>query len=104
MTLDHTDPVPDSIVGRTLTWNLGTVGGNTGGIIYLDVIVDVGTPDGTLLKNVVVLKYDDDNNNPQDPEDDDAETTVTAPVMSFSKCVCHSTANPGDTIQFTMAY
>jgi uncharacterized repeat protein (TIGR01451 family) len=104
VTLVDTTPDADTVVGRTLTWNLGTVGGNTDGTIIIEVTVDPGTPDGTLLTNGVVLEYEDDNNNPQDDEDDDADTTVTAPVMTFSKCVCHATADPGDTIQYTLAY
>ncbi|MCK4367674.1 MAG: DUF11 domain-containing protein, partial [Thermoplasmata archaeon] len=97
-------PSPDQQNGDVFTWNIGTVGGESSGTITLTVTVDVGTPDGTLLHNVVTLNYDDANGNPQDEETDYADVTCTAPVMTFSKTADVTSADPGDTIVYTLTY
>jgi len=73
-------------------------------MITITVKVDVGTPDQTELTNVVTLDYADANGNYYDRLLDDASTTVTAPVMSFSKEADVSFANPGDIITYTLHY
>jgi uncharacterized repeat protein (TIGR01451 family) len=97
-------PSPDQQNGDVFTWNVGTVAGETSGTITITVTVDVGTDDGTLLHNVVTLNYDDANGNPQDEESDYADVTVTAPVMTFTKTADVTSADPSDTIVYTLEY
>ncbi|UCE37406.1 MAG: DUF11 domain-containing protein [Thermoplasmata archaeon] len=104
VTFEDADPYPNSTTSGKLIWNIGTVPGDTDGTITVWVTVNIGSPDGELLRNFVVLEYDDDNENPQPDENDSADVTVTAPVMSFSKCVCHRYADPGDYIQYRIQY
>ncbi|UCF09108.1 MAG: DUF11 domain-containing protein, partial [Thermoplasmata archaeon] len=97
-------PSPDSSSGDTYTWNIGTVAAGASGTITITVTVDVGVADGTLLHNIATLDYDDANGNPYDQLTDYADVTVTAPVMTFSKTADVSTANPSDTIIYTLEY
>jgi uncharacterized repeat protein (TIGR01451 family) len=104
VTFDDANPYPNSTTSTKLTWNLGTVPGNSNGTITVYLIVNVGTADGTLLTNSVVVEYDDDNGNPQDDEDDSSDVTVTAPIMTFSKIANVTIADPSDLIQYTLTY
>ncbi len=97
-------PAPDSIVSDVLTWNIGTVAGGGSGTITLIVKVDAYVVDGTILTNSVTLDYDDANGNAYPQESDSVDVTVTAPVMSFSKTVDVTEADPGDTIVYTLYY
>ncbi|HKZ47229.1 MAG TPA: SdrD B-like domain-containing protein, partial [Thermoplasmata archaeon] len=97
-------PAPDSNVGGVLTWNIGSVTGGSGGSITVTVEVDAGTADGTVLTNGVTLDYDDANGNPQGQQGDSVDVSVTAPVMTFSKTSDVTTADPGDTITYTLSF
>ncbi|UCG69384.1 MAG: DUF11 domain-containing protein [Thermoplasmata archaeon] len=103
-TFVSSDPNYDGVSGDTYTWNLGTVGAYSSGTITITVTVDPGTPDGTLLHNEATLDYDDANGNPYDQLADDADVTVTAPEITFSKVADVGTADPGDTIIYTLTY
>jgi uncharacterized repeat protein (TIGR01451 family) len=91
-------------VDDTYTWNIGNVPPNGSGVIEIEVFVDVGTPDETLLHNTATLDYADTNANGQPQESDYADVVVTAPVMSIIKTADRTTANPGDTIVYTITY
>ena len=111
-----TDTLPDHVTfvtaspwysgvsGRAYTWDLGTVDPGASGTISVTVQVDVGTADRTFLVNAATLDYDDANGNPYAQLSDDATTTVTAPVMTFSKAADADTGTPGDTVTFTLTY
>ncbi|UCE37407.1 MAG: DUF11 domain-containing protein [Thermoplasmata archaeon] len=98
------DPVHDSVSGRTYTWNIGTVAGYGSGTITINVTVDAGTPDQTVLRNDATLDYDDANGNPYPQETDYACVTVTAPEMSITKTANVETADPGDQITYTIVF
>jgi uncharacterized repeat protein (TIGR01451 family) len=97
-------PVPNSIVGNVLTWNLGNVAPGFKGLINITVTIDVGTPDQTALLNEVILYYADANGNQYPPETDSAIVMVTAPVMTLTKTADVTTAEPGDLITYTIEY
>jgi uncharacterized repeat protein (TIGR01451 family) len=97
-------PTPSSIVDDVITWNIGTVIGGGSGSITLVVEVDAYVADGTTLTNTVTLNYDDTNGNPQTEESDSVDVTVTAPDMIFSKSSNDISADPGDTIVYTLFY
>jgi uncharacterized repeat protein (TIGR01451 family) len=97
-------PTWDSSSGDDYTWNIGSVAARGSGTITLVVRVDVGTPDGTLLKNWATLSYADANGNGLPDEKDYADVTVTAPIMTISKIADVSTADPSDIITYTLTY
>jgi uncharacterized repeat protein (TIGR01451 family) len=103
-TFASSDPTYDDVVGDTYVWNIGNVSGYGSGTITVVVTVDVGTPDGTVLTNSVTLDYDDANGNPYPQESDYVDVTVTAPIVTFSKSVDLSQANPGDTLVYTLSF
>jgi uncharacterized repeat protein (TIGR01451 family) len=103
-TFVSSDPNYDGESGDTYTWNIGTVNAYSNDTITITVTVDPRTPDGTVLHNEATLDYDDANGNPYDQLADDADVTVTAPVMTFSKVADVGTADPGDTIIYTLSY
>jgi uncharacterized repeat protein (TIGR01451 family) len=93
-----------SISGDTYTWHLINVGTGTY-TIKIKVRVDIATPDKTVLTNKVTLEYTDANGQtPYDTESDTATTTVTAPDMTIVKKTLDTTADPGDIIEYTIAY
>jgi uncharacterized repeat protein (TIGR01451 family) len=98
------NPTPTSIVDDVITWNIGTVIGGGSGSITLVVEVDAYVADGTVLTNRVTLDFDDTNGNPYDQLMDCAKVTVTAPDMTFSKSSNVVSADPGDTIVYTLYY
>jgi uncharacterized repeat protein (TIGR01451 family) len=98
------NPAPNDITGDVITWNLGTVAGETSGTITLIVEVDAYVGDGAVLTNGVTLNYEDPNDNPYDEEEDSVDVTVTAPLMTISKTVDAEEANPGDEITYTISY
>jgi uncharacterized repeat protein (TIGR01451 family) len=97
-------PTWDSVSGDDYTWNIGNVAAGGFGSITLVVKVDVGTGDGTLLKNWVTLSYADANGNSLPDETDYADVIVTAPVMTITKSADVSTADPDDKITYTLDY
>ena len=97
-------PYPDSISGRVLTWDVGTVGAHTSGDITITVMVDVGTPDGTFLVNTATLNYDDVNGNEYEQLPGEAQVTVTAPILHVNKVADVTEADPGDYITYTITY
>ncbi|UCE74302.1 MAG: DUF11 domain-containing protein, partial [Methanomassiliicoccales archaeon] len=92
-----------SVSGRTYTWHFTDVehGNHT---VYLNVTVDADFPDGTILKNVVVLNYTDDHDDEKPGSEDETENPVEGPFMTFTKEADSTTANPGDTITYTLTY
>jgi uncharacterized repeat protein (TIGR01451 family) len=104
-TYDSSSPTYNSVSGNTYTWIISSVPSLGSGSITLVVKVDAGTSDQTVLKNQVTLNYDDANGNPITPQESDTvDVKVTAPVMTFSKTVDLATANPGDTLTYTLSY
>jgi uncharacterized repeat protein (TIGR01451 family) len=97
-------PGYSSVINDTYTWNMGNMSPNSSGVITITVTVDVGTPDETVLHNVATLDYADANGNSYPPESDYADVIVPAPVMTLSKTVNQATADPGDTIVYTIDY
>jgi uncharacterized repeat protein (TIGR01451 family) len=104
VTFLDSDPDYNTSSGRTYTWIIGIVAGHSSGTITIIVKVNASIPDGTVLRNNATMEYADDNGNYYDPLDDYAETTVTAPVMSFSKTADASKADPDDLIVYTLFY
>jgi uncharacterized repeat protein (TIGR01451 family) len=104
VTLVSATPLYDSVSNRTYTWDIGDLGPGEGGTIIIVVEVDVGTADRTLLHNSATLYYADANGNDYPPMEDSADVTVTAPVMTFSKSVDVTTADPGDQLTYTLTY
>ena len=104
VTFDTASPYPDSISGRVLTWDVGTVGAHSSDEITVTVTVDVGTPDGTFLVNTATLDYQDKNGNPYDQMPGEAQVTVTAPILHMNKIADVTEADPGDYITYTISY
>jgi uncharacterized repeat protein (TIGR01451 family) len=96
-------PAYTSVSGDTYTWHFPNV---TTGVYYITikVVVDVGTPDKTVLLNNATLDYNDANGNAYPPTWDTATTTVTAPVMTIDKVVDVATADPGDELTYTITF
>ncbi len=97
-------PYPDSVSGRVLTWNVGTVAAHSSGDITVTVKVDAYTEDGTFLVNTATFDYDDANGNPYEQLGDEAQTTVTAPILHMTKVADVDTADPGDLITYTITF
>jgi uncharacterized repeat protein (TIGR01451 family) len=97
------DPPYDSVDGRTYRWHFTDIApGNHS--IYLNVTVNTDVPDGTILKNVVVLNYTDHQDNEQPGSEDETENPVAGPSMVLTKEADEPTANPGDIIEYTITY
>jgi uncharacterized repeat protein (TIGR01451 family) len=96
-------PSYTSVSGDTYTWKFTNVSTGTY-YITLNLRIDVGTADETVLVNKVTMDYSDLNNNPYQQEIDYANVTVTAPIMSITKVADVSTADPGDVITYTIEY
>jgi uncharacterized repeat protein (TIGR01451 family) len=93
-----------SVSGDTYTWHITNVPTGTYHII-LKVKVDVATPDKTILTNKVTLEYTDANGQtPYATQNDSVTSTVTAPILNIEKDPNDSTADPGDTITYTIKY
>ena len=74
-----------SVSGNDYVWSIGDLAPGDGGTIEIKVIVNPGTPDKTLLHNVVTLDYADRNGNYYPQLSDYADVIVTAPVMTLEK-------------------
>ncbi len=103
-TLVSTDPMYTSYIGNVITWELGTVAGGASGTITVEVTVNAGTPDDTIITNTVTLDYTDVNGNAYPQESDTASVEVTAPIMTFSKTVDKTVTYKGDTLTYTLTY
>ncbi|UCG70906.1 MAG: DUF11 domain-containing protein [Thermoplasmata archaeon] len=103
-TFESSIPAPNSSSGDDYTWIIGDLIPGGSGTITITVTVDVGTSDESILKNEVTLDYADANGNYYDQLSDYANTIVTAPVMSMTKTADVPTADPGDTILYTIEY
>ena len=110
-----TDTLPDFIVGgyaspppssgtfapgATLTWNLGTLGGNSFGSIQLVVTLTVPIADGTVLTNTAGIACAEGVAAQTGP----VTTTVrSAPAFAMTKVASHDPVRPGDRVTFTIA-
>jgi uncharacterized repeat protein (TIGR01451 family) len=97
-------PSPSSFSGDNYTWDIGDLKPGGNGTIIITVTVDIGTTDESILKNEVTLDYADYNGNYYDQLSDYANVIVTAPVMYLTKTANVPTADPGDTIIYTIEY
>jgi uncharacterized repeat protein (TIGR01451 family) len=84
-TVIETTPRYTSMSGNDYTWTIGNLAPGDGGTIEIKVIVTPGTPDETLLHNVVTLDWADRNGNYYPQLSDYADVVVTAPVMTLEK-------------------
>jgi uncharacterized repeat protein (TIGR01451 family) len=96
-------PTYTSVSGDTYTWHYTDLKPGTY-TIFLEVRVDIATPDTTTLKNEVTLDYTDANGHNYPQMSDYAEVSVTAPIMSITKTADLTTANPSDVITYTIIY
>jgi uncharacterized repeat protein (TIGR01451 family) len=103
-TFVESNPTYDSVSGDTYTWFFASIGADTKGEIRIRVQVDIGTADGTLLRNSVTLDYADANGNPYPQLSDYVDVLVTAPVMSLTKTADVTTADPSDWINYTVTF
>jgi len=109
-----TDTLPDFIVGgyasrpysgtiaagQTITWNLGTLGGNSSGSIQLVVTLTVPIADGTVLTNTAGIACAEGVAAQTGP----VTTTVrSAPAFAVTKVASHDPVRPGDRVTFTIA-
>ncbi|MGC9082785.1 MAG: invasin domain 3-containing protein [Anaerolineae bacterium] len=110
-----TDTLPDFIVGgyaspppssgtiaagQTVTWTLGTLGGNSSGSIQLVVTLTVPIADGTVLTNTAGIACAEGVSAQTGP----VTTTVrSAPAFAVSKTASHNPVHPGDRVTFTIA-
>ncbi len=70
-------PAPSSVAGQVLTWDIGTVAGNSGPItITISVEVGSGAVDNEVLHNYATLDYNDANGNSYPQLSDYADSTV----------------------------
>ena len=79
------DPPYTSHSGNEYVWTIGDVAPGDGGTITIEVVVDAGVPDETVLQNVATLDYADTNGNYYPQLRDFADVVVTAPVMTLEK-------------------
>jgi uncharacterized repeat protein (TIGR01451 family) len=84
-TVISTIPRYTSVSGNDYVWSIGDLAPGAGGTIEIKVYVTPGTPDETLLHNVVTLDWADRNGNYYPQLSDYADVVVTAPVMTLEK-------------------
>jgi uncharacterized repeat protein (TIGR01451 family) len=102
-TYSSSTPAYSSVSGDIFTWKFTNVSTGTY-YILLNVKVDSGVPDETILVNKVTLDYTDLNSNPYTQKVDYANVTLTAPIMTISKVADVPTADPSDIITYTIEY
>jgi len=86
--------------GETITWNLGTLGGNSSGSIQLVVTLTVPITDGTVLTNTAGITCAEGVAAQTGP----VTTTIhSAPAFAVTKVASHNPVHPGDRVTFTVA-
>ncbi|UCD92232.1 MAG: DUF11 domain-containing protein, partial [Methanobacteriota archaeon] len=85
VTFVSSNPRYTSQSGDSYVWEIGNLRHGDGGSIVIEVVVDAGTPDKTLLRNLAILEYADANGNYYPRLRDYADVVVTAPVMTLEK-------------------
>ncbi len=103
MTYVSATPAYTSFIGNVISWYFTNVAPGEY-LITLKLQVDVGTLDGTILKNNVKVNYLAGPNLPYPEEEDFEEVIVTAPIVDISKEADVSVADPGDVITYTLKY
>ena len=97
-------PVHTSKSGDTYTWFIGDVAPGAVETVVIEVKVNVPTLDETPIYNYATLDYSDANGNFIEHLEDSALTTVTAPILSFTKIANTTTAYPNEPIIYTLEY
>ncbi len=90
----------------TVSWSLGTVAAGTHGTLTLTAVLDSVFPVGTTtLTNTAVVTSPDEPTCTTCTVPNPPQTTVTAaPLLNVTKSVDKTTANPGDTVTYTIGY
>lgn len=85
---------------HTVTWNIGAVGGGTGGSVSVTVTVASPLPSGTKLVNAATV-----DSNETAPVSTTVETVVqSAPNLSLTKQAAPEPVKPGSNLTFTISY
>ena len=89
--------------GDTITWNIGTLDpGDNGSVTYTATLKGPGhfPPGTTNVDNTATVNSDE-----TEPVTDDARVTVTTEAtLTISKSASPTSADPGDTIDYTISY
>jgi len=93
-------PLPTSILGQVITWDIGTI--PVASTYMIQLTVQVEGPTGSLV-NYVELTYEDSGGNPQPTVNDTCVTMIINPLMMITKSG-PATASPGDTIAYWLNY
>ena len=99
----YASPSPSSgtiAAGETVTWNLGTLGGNASDQINLVVTLTLPITDGTVLTNTAGIFCNESVSAQTGP----VTTTVhSAPAFQVTKTASHDPVRPGERITYTIA-
>ena len=95
---------PTGNTGQTYSWHFGNVAPLTNNVLTVTVRVNNGTMDGALLVNRVDIEYTDQLNRRLAGSSAWRNATVSRPVISVEKVASPSTAQPGDTIVYTIFF
>ncbi|MGQ9717681.1 MAG: beta strand repeat-containing protein, partial [Anaerolineae bacterium] len=98
----YASPPPSSgtiAAGETITWNLGTLGGNASGQIQLVVTLTVPIANGTVLTDIAGITCNEGVSDQTGP----VTTTVhSAPAFQVTKIASHDPVRPGDRVTYTI--
>jgi uncharacterized repeat protein (TIGR01451 family) len=95
-------PVPDSVSGQRLTWNLGAVPGGAQSAIVFQADVASNAIPGTEIHNIAALRYGDGPHSSDTTSSESAFITVQSggPATVDVAPNQTKTGEPGDTVQF----
>ncbi|VAW08066.1 internalin, putative, partial [hydrothermal vent metagenome] len=83
------------------TWTVGSITNGSTSTLTIVATVDSGTEGSTILNTAAVSAVNETDTNPAN-DSDDASINVPAVDVTVSKVVDTATANPGDTVTFTI--
>ncbi|MEW6607256.1 MAG: PQQ-binding-like beta-propeller repeat protein [bacterium] len=86
----------------TVTWDLGTIGANSGGEVYLKVKVGTDTPMDTLITNVAKFSWSINSSR----NTNEVTNKIIKEIITVFKVVSPSkeTVTPGDKLKYTISY
>jgi uncharacterized repeat protein (TIGR01451 family) len=97
-TLEFSSPLPDSIIGDTVGWNIDYVPSGGSGTIFVDISFTFGNvivknwyPSGKILQNTATMDYHDTNGNLVEQLSDCTEVLVYVPSVLKKPKTAHYT-------------
>lgn len=90
---------------RVVTWNIGTIGANSGGSVYLRVKVGTNTPNDTLIDNIATFTWDTSSGT-SSKDTNKVTNRVITEIITLRKVVNiqGDKVKPDDTLIYTISY